>query len=190
MKPQIQYKLFQEQAESRALQPDVRIVNHLVTDHQPWFDFLNTTVHWKTGFKSRQYATFGISYNDKTGLKKNGAMPQWLEPLCQSVQQQFGFMPNNCLINSYPDGNHYISYHSDQQIEMQAQTGVAIISLGAVRQMSLRRIDNHSICFHYALPPGSGLFMQDALQSEWQHGVLKQAGCGHRISLSFRCLMT
>lgn len=189
MTTQLQYNLFQDQSDTRASEPGVKIVNNLVPDHQRWFAYLSESMHWKTGYKSRQYVTFGVSYNYKKGLKRNKAMPYWLLPICESVNNKFGFKPNNCLINNYPDGNHYISYHSDQDTEMKAQTGVAIISLGAIRQMSLRRIDNHSVRFHYPLTPGSALFMEDALQSEWQHGVLKQAGCGHRISLSFRCLI-
>lgn len=189
MKTQLQYSLFQDRSETLASEPSLKIVDNLVPDHQRWFNYLSGSMHWRTGYKSRQYVTFGVSYNYKKGRKRNNEMPDWLFPICESVNRRFGFMPNNCLINNYPDGNHYISYHADQDSEMKARTGVAIISLGAVRQMSLRRIDDHSVCFHYPLNPGSAIFMEDALQTEWQHGVLKQAGCGHRISLSFRCLI-
>ena len=71
---------------------------------------------------------------------------------------------------------------------MKDHTGVAIFSLGAVREMVLRKIDNSQLRFAYALEPGSAFYMSDQIQSEWQHGIPKQRGCGPRISLSFRSL--
>ena len=116
-------------------------------------------------------------------------MPEFLLPLCQQIDGLFGYSPNNCLVNYYPDGNHYISFHSDQDTEMKAQTGVTIVSLGAVRTMVLRSIENPRARFYYPLQPGSAFFMEDALQAHWQHGVPKEAGKGPRISLSFRSLI-
>ena len=115
-------------------------------------------------------------------------MPAFLAPLCESIERAFGFYPNNCLVNSYPTGNHYISFHSDQNMEMKDQTGVAIVSLGAVREITFRKIEDHREKHYYVLQPGSAMFMTDNMQTEWQHGILKQSGAGHRISLSFRAL--
>ena len=131
-----------------------------------------------------------MAYNYREGTRRDRPMARFLLPLCEIVSARFGYFPNNCLVNYYPDGNHYISFHSDQDMEMKNRTGVTIVSLGSVRTMTLRRIDDPAIRRYYPLQPGSAFFMEDDVQKEWQHGVLKKAGAGSRISLSFRCLRT
>ncbi len=186
----MQLDLFQSADEVTKDEPEVTYVPDLVPDHRKWFDYLNTNVTWNTRLQSRKTVTFGASYNYRKGTRKNREMPEFLSPICAKIEQEFGFWPNNCLINNYPDGNHYISYHSDQDLEMKQHTGVAIVSLGAVREMTLRKIDDHTVKFYYPLQSGSVFYMEDRIQKIWQHGVLKRSGCGHRISLSFRLLHT
>lgn len=185
-----QKDLFSELDGTCPAPPAIRYIPDLISDHNQYFKYLVDTVDWNSQFKSRQTITFGESYNYRSGTRKSRRMPSFLDPFLSAVEQNLGFLPNNCLVNYYPDGDHYISFHSDQDLEMKDNTGVAIISLGAVREMVLRRIKQPQVRFAYALEPGSAFFMSDQLQSEWQHGIPKQRGCGPRISLSFRSLRT
>ncbi len=186
---QLQSSLLQSDSVISDAEPDTRYHAGFIDNHRQWFDHLQSTLRWNSQFKSRKTATFGVSYNYSKGIKKVKPIPGFLLPLCRQIQKVFGYSANNCLVNYYPDGNHYISFHSDQDTEMKAQTGVTIVSLGAVRTMVLRSIENPQSRFYYPLQPGSALFMADALQADWQHGVPKEAGKGPRISLSFRSLI-
>jgi alkylated DNA repair dioxygenase AlkB len=186
---QKQINLFEKNGDETDPEPQVCYVPEFIGNHSIWFERLQSSLNWNCQYKSRKTATFGVSYNYKAGTKKVSAMPGFLEPVCEKIRIVFGYKPNNCLANYYPDGNHYISFHSDQDMEMKAQSGVTIVSLGAIRNMVLRSIQIPQLKYYYPLQPGSAFYMEDNLQKEWQHGVLKEAGAGARISLSFRSLI-
>jgi alkylated DNA repair dioxygenase AlkB len=186
---QKQVSLFSENDAGNGGEPEISYVPEFVENHSIWFDRLQSSLNWNCQYKSRKTATFGVSYNYRKGTKRVEKMPGFLEPVCEKVRTIFGYKPNNCLVNYYPDGDHYISFHSDQVTEMKSQSGVTIVSLGAIRNMVLRNIKLPQQKFYYPLQPGSAFYMEDSLQMEWQHGVLKEAGAGSRISLSFRSLI-
>ena len=190
MSYQLQSSLFQPDNAFPEQEPNITYIPGFLNNQEFWFDQLRSTLIWNTRFKSRHTVTFGVTYNPGTGLKAVREMPEFLGPVCQQINDTFNYNPNNCLINHYPDGDHYISFHSDKDTEMKAQTGVTILSLGSVRTMALRNINNPKLCFHYPLAPGSVFYMKDALQLEWQHGIAKEPESGPRISLSFRSLIS
>ena len=81
-----------------------------------------------------------------------------------------------------------MGFHSDSSEELVKDTGVAIVSLGSVRDIVYRNKGNKSIEFSYALEPGSVLFMSDSVQKDWLHAIPKREGVGERISITFRRL--
>lgn len=182
----LQTDLFQSDQALRAQMPDVRYVEGMVARPQPWFASLQSSLAWNPRYQSRLTASFGVTCGGQDGQRVNRRLPEFLQPLTDLVTRHFGFEPNNCLANYYPDGDHYIGFHSDQDTEQSRRTGVAILSLGSVREMVLRRIDHHRERYYYPLQPGSGFYMDDLLQKTWQHGMPRQPGRGPRISLSFR----
>lgn len=183
-----QRDLFAGAEENTSPRPEIRYLANQIQDHETYFTYLRDRADWNCRFKSRRTVTFGESYNYRSGSRRNGEIPAFLNPFCDVVSEHFEFRPNNCLVNYYPDGDHYISFHSDQDMEMKDRTGVAIFSLGTIREMVLRRIGAPTLRYVYPLEPGSVFFMSDDLQAEWQHGIPKQSGRGPRISLSFRSL--
>ena len=183
---QLQQSLYTADAGSQ--EPDLTYVSEFVKNQEHWFEKLRSNLDWNNQYQSRKYHSFGVRYNSQSGENHVGVLPKFLTPVCDRIEQVFGYYPNNCLANYYPDGDHYISFHSDQDMDMTEHSGVTIVSLGAVRNMVLRRIDSHQSRFYYPLEPGSAFYMRDRIQKDWQHGVLKQAGAGPRISLSFRRL--
>ncbi|MGB5707367.1 MAG: alpha-ketoglutarate-dependent dioxygenase AlkB [Arenicellales bacterium] len=183
-----QRDLFAGAEENSLPRPEIRYLANQIPDHETYFTYLRDRVDWNCRFKSRRTVTFGESYNYRSETTINRELPAFINPFCDVVFQQFDFRPNNCLVNYYPDGEHYISFHSDQDTEMKDHTGVAIFSLGTMREMVLRYISAPTLRYVYPLEPGSVFYMSDELQSEWQHGIPKQSGRGPRISLSFRSL--
>lgn len=164
-------------------------VNDFVKNPNQWFEHFATGLCWNRRMQSRLTFTFGYAYDPGYGLRFIRVMPNYLEPLLEKINQLFGFWPNNCLLNYYPTGSHYISFHSDLGEEMKSGAGVAILSLGAVRTMVFRHIGNPDNQYFYSLKSGSVIYMKDEIQQSWEHAILKQTGRGHRISLSFRHLV-
>ncbi len=182
----MQFEIFPQDPGGFAPPAGVTHVSDLVPEHGALFRHLQSTVRWRTRYGTRESITWGESYHLRKQTRTRHPWPDFLRPLAQAVGNRFGFLPNNCVANHYPDGSHSIGFHSDQGMEMRDGTGVVIISLGAVRHMVLRRIDAPAIRYHYALEPGSAFHMDDSSQTVWQHGILPEPGTGPRIGLSFR----
>ncbi|NKB62214.1 MAG: alpha-ketoglutarate-dependent dioxygenase AlkB [Gammaproteobacteria bacterium] len=173
----------------KPIAPSITYVDRFLQEHKEFFDFLKANIRWNHQFQSRKTATFGVSYGYNGKHYQFRTLPEFLDPLCDQIEEHFAYRPNSCLINNYPDGNHYISYHSDGDMEMNKHTGVSIVSLGIAREMAFRNISDPSIKCYYPLQPGSAIYMDDAVQTDWQHGIPKTKALGHRISLSFRSLI-
>jgi len=175
--------------ESSSPESGILEIEGFLENPDEWFERFATGLAWNRRMQSRYTYTFGYAYDPGYGLRFVRNMPGYFEPLLKKLNQVFGFSPNNCLVNYYPDGRHYIGFHSDQGEELKSGSGVAIMSLGAVRTMVIRRIDYPDAKFFYPLKPGSVIHMNDEIQKTWEHGIPKQAGKGPRISLSFRHLI-
>lgn len=174
--------------EESSPEPDIREIDNFVDNPERWLAYFESALDWNRRMKSRYTYTFGYAYDPGRGICFIRKMPAYLHPVLQKVKREFGFVPNNCLLNYYPDGNHYIGFHADQGEEMKTGAGVVILSLGAVRIMMLRRIDKPDAKHCFPLKSGSAIHMKDEIQQTWEHGIPKQAGKGPRISLSFRYL--
>lgn len=81
-----------------------------------------------------------------------------------------------------------MGFHVDDVLQMAENTGVAIVSLGATREIAYRLIADNSVKVRYALPAGSLLYMDDNVQTLWQHAILKDDTATPRLSLTFRNL--
>lgn len=152
------------------------------------FAYLRSNVQWDERLRARKTASFGESYNYSGMTYPKVSMLAELEPVCARIQSELGFLPNNCLLNYYPDGQSSMGFHSDATEELAEGTGVAIASLGAERQVVFRNKQDRSHEVSYGLPGGSLLYMPKELQFEWLHAIPKAPGAGPRISLTFRLL--
>lgn len=105
-----------------------------------------------------------------------------------------------CFLNGYRDGSDQLGWHADDSPEMDDARHIAIVSLGAKREIYFRA--NTSIAWKGAAvcgnePPlptkvwlesGSLCLMEPGMQDTHQHRIPKASyhGCGPRISLTFR----
>ena len=116
-------------------------------------------------------------------------MPSGLARVAFAVGEVVGYEPNNCLANYYPHGGSTMGYHSDSVAELELETGISIVSLGASRTLSFRHKSDKNLAHELLLESGSLLHMTAALQESWRHAVLKSSeATGGRISLTFRRL--
>ncbi|MEO0404591.1 MAG: alpha-ketoglutarate-dependent dioxygenase AlkB, partial [Bacteroidota bacterium] len=140
--------------------------------------------------KSRRTASFGEAYNYSQIKYPFRAFPDELLKVLLLVKEHLGFEPNNCLINYYPDGKSTMGWHSDQMDILEGDSGVAIISLGAARDLRFREINNKENRISYNLPSGSLIYMNSAVQEKWHHSIPKSPTDQSRMSLTFRRLIS
>lgn len=150
------------------------------------FLHLKSTVTWDDRMRARKTASFGVSYDYSQITYPATSMPDVLQEICQMLEAELGFMPNNCLLNFYADGSSSMGFHSDAIDELASGTGVAIISLGCLRHIVYRSKTDRAQEFSYPLAAGTLLYMSGEIQQAWLHAIPKEEGAGERISLTFR----
>jgi alkylated DNA repair dioxygenase AlkB len=93
---------------------------------------------------------------------------------------------NSCLLNFYHDGDDGMGWHSDDEKELDPNSPIASLSLGAQRKFSFRhKVDKITIPLN--LENGSVLMMHSPTQQFWRHALLKTKTVSTpRINLTFR----
>ena len=90
-------------------------------------------------------------------------------------------------LNLYRDGRDSVAPHNDHLYDIREGFSIALLSLGATRQMTIRAKAAPHRSMHVHLEPGSLLVMDYETQIHYTHGVPKtRAVVGERISLAFR----
>ena len=168
------------------MKPEIEIIDDFVSNSDDLFRYLCKEVDWDERLKSRKTASYGVAYNYSGMAYPETEMLKELIPICEKIDFQIGFMPNNCLLNYYPDGNSTMGYHSDNWEQLEQNTGVVIISLGASRIISYRNKKDKAIERKYTLNCGNMLYMSNSVQEQWMHAIPKQSQAEARISLTFR----
>jgi len=168
------------------IKPDLKIIEDFVESPEELFLYIRDNVVWDERMKARKTASFGVSY-DYSGISyPQTEMFPALNSICKRIESDIGYLPNNCLMNFYQDGNSTMGYHSDSSEELLPDTGVAIISLGAEREISYREKANKDNKVKYLLKKGAILYMDNEVQEKWMHAIPRAPGIGERISLTFR----
>lgn len=131
-------------------------------------------------------------------------------PLVQRIREQVetevGHSFNHCLLQYYRSGEDHISEHSDKTLDIQPDTFIANVSIGALRTMTLRTKSQQKSeerqKQQIPLPHNSLLIMGLKTNAEWLHGIRvdrriptvqtneENAYEGARISLTFRAIHT
>ena len=153
------------------------------------FQRLESEVEWDRSIKARMTACYGETYDESGVDYETKPMLELLKPLCEAIDQQLKFKPTNCLLNYYNDGKSTMGFHSDTISNLEDDTGIVIVSLGAERELTFRHIDNIDLKHTYLLPHGSLFYMTQDTQNHWKHAVKKAAVDTPRISLTFRRIL-
>lgn len=96
---------------------------------------------------------------------------------------------NACLVNIYENGNASISYHKDDEKEMDPNAPILALSLGATRKFYFRHVDRDrkDRLKKYEIKNGDLLIMYPDAQIYWEHSIPKEKDVDQaRISLTFR----
>jgi len=161
-------------------------INNFVAEPDTLFSYLKDNVEWDERMTARKTASFGVAYNYSQMSYPYQPMPTSLRDICVEVHKTIGFEPNNCLVNYYLDGKSKMGFHADQTDILQADTGIAIVSLGATRILRFRNIEDKSKILDYELASGSLIYMSQVIQKDWEHAIPKSDTDKARMSLTLR----
>jgi len=97
---------------------------------------------------------------------------------------------NSCLINKYPDGNHFIGPHRDSVLSFGETPTIINLSLGATRTLLFENPIENAIenknNFSFELESGSLFIMAGESQNNYLHSIKKSDCKNTRYSLTFR----
>ena len=123
---------------------------------------------------------------------KRTALP-WTDELLEIkriVENQEPVEFNSCLLNFYHDGDDGMSWHSDNEKELEKNGVIASVSLGAERKFSFKHKRNKEK-IDLILGNGSLLVMKEQIQTHWMHQLPKSKKISEpRINLTFRTIST
>lgn len=136
------------------------------------------------------YGDAGISY---TYSKKTKTALPWI-PLLLNLKEiaeaKSGATFNSCLLNLYHEGKEGMSWHSDDEKEMQKNGAIASLSFGAERKFAFKHRTlpyKTDILLHH----GSLLLMKGSTQTHWLHRLPPSAKIKTpRINLTFRTIVS
>lgn len=114
-----------------------------------------------------------------------------IEAIRNKIQNKYGGDYNSVLLNRYANDQDSVSWHSDDEPEMESAHPIASLSLGASREFLIRPVKRKSKSKNavqiYTLTSGSLLIMPAGFQQSFQHCVPKsQMPCSARVNLTFR----
>jgi alkylated DNA repair dioxygenase AlkB len=113
------------------------------------------------------------------------------EPDLRAMSERVGEVTaaqfNSVSLNLYRDQYDSVAWHGDHENELVPNPVIALVSLGATREMRIRTKALPRRTFRLDLEPGSLLVMSGASQHYWEHHVPKERRVvAPRISVAFR----
>lgn len=106
----------------------------------------------------------------------------------QLLEEETGVLFNSVLMNYYRDGQDYIGFHRDDEIELGKRPVIASVSLGGTRDFVVKSKTEKWIV---PLEDDSMFLMKEDFQKRFQHGVPKRSRMIlPRINLTFRYIST
>lgn len=163
------------------------------------FNYLVAEINWsrdkyiiydKEILSPRMTYYFGnknYTYTNQTKIKEE--FSPFIQKLANKIEYNLklekGFF-NGCLLNYYRNGEDYISYHKDDEIEMDKTAIIAVLSFGASRKFYLKE-DIVGEVSKSTLSGGSLAIMYPICQEKYKHSIPKEKKIlNGRISLTFR----
>ncbi|HEV2909301.1 MAG TPA: alpha-ketoglutarate-dependent dioxygenase AlkB [Candidatus Eremiobacteraceae bacterium] len=114
-------------------------------------------------------------------------VPEPIASMRGAVEEFSGVAFNAAGLNFYRDGNDSVAPHGDHVERGPAGAPVALVSLGAVRRMTIRSNAKPRRILDRDLEPGSLLLMSYESHLNFVHGIPKtRERVGPRISVAFR----
>jgi alkylated DNA repair dioxygenase AlkB len=152
-----------------------------------WFEVLCATVPWQAQRRPMYDRVVDVPRLVASYRLDDPALPPPLAEAGGRLRERLGEPFNAVGLNYYRDGRDSVAPHGDKLHMLVPGHPVALLSLGAVRRMTIRGKQPPRRAIHIDLEPGSLLLMSYDSQLHYEHGVPKTRGpVGARISLAYR----
>jgi alkylated DNA repair dioxygenase AlkB len=161
------------------------------------FDILRENLAWERrgATPRREYYCndAGVPYSYGKAEYAREYLPQAWHPVLRMLQTKVQALTNTafevCFLNGYENSRDQLGWHADNSISMDDKRPIAILSLGAEREIWFRPTGSRNLdeVEKLKLRHGSLCLMAAGMQDTHEHRIPK-AGfeCGPRISLTFR----
>lgn len=143
--------------------------------------------YWMNDY-ARPY-TYGSGINART----YDAQPDDLFVLGirERLNRDFGIALDCCFINGYEHQRQHLGWHADDSPEINPDQPIAVISLGAEREIWTRPKNDQGAVTKLLLNHGSLFLMPPGMQQTHDHRIPKASReVGPRISLTYRGLVS
>jgi alkylated DNA repair dioxygenase AlkB len=141
----------------------------------------------------REYYCPNISipytYGQGRGVRTYTPQPshEIIDQIRIKIEEFTGTLFDVCFLNGYADQSDQLGWHSDNSPEMDDDRPIAIISLGAEREIWFAPIGDKTDVTKLKLQNGSLCLMEKGMQDTHLHRIPKaNFKCGKRVSLTFR----
>ena len=152
------------------------------------------------GKMCKQRRNVGFFSDESKGYKYSGQfMPSFplvdapiLQQLLPKLNKSLGTTFNGVLVNSYINGEKYLSYHSDEErnLDKSGRKMVVGLAYGAVRTFRIRKKENGKageIVLDFQHRPRTLIVMEGDFQQEFTHEIpIQKKIKEERISITFR----
>lgn len=163
-----------------------RVLSEIAWENDQLFIFGREII---TKRKVAWYAEQPFSYTYSNTTKTARAWTPVLLDLKAVAERASGETYNACLLNLYHDGGEGMTWHSDDEVDLQKNGAIASLSFGAERRFSFKHKSTKqriSLNLHH----GSLLVMRGETQTHWLHQLpptkkVKSA----RVNLTFRTIV-
>lgn len=157
------------------------------TTAQQWFERLRDEVPWQAQRRPMYDRIVDVPRLTAAFPLASERLPQPLREAAAILARRTGEPFNAVGLNYYRDGRDSVAPHGDKLHMLVPRHPVALISLGAIRRMTIRPKQPPRTPVHVDLESGSLLLMSYDSQLHYEHGVPKtREEVGPRISLAFR----
>jgi len=193
-------------SEPRNLLPKEGVVNYYdriisTSDSYQYLEKLLNKILWKNDevviygkriTTKRKMAWYGDKPYKYTYSNTTKTALPWIDDLVALkllIEQQTGETFNSCLLNLYHDGSEGMSWHCDSEEELEKNSAIASLSLGAERKFLFKhKQDKDKVSLF--LQSGSLLIMKGETQKNWLHSLPPTRTINSpRVNLTFRTII-
>lgn len=138
------------------------------------------------------YSSIGKSYTYGSGRGERTYIPvpysSMVKEWTREVEEFLNTAFELCFANGYESEKEHLGWHADDSPEVDDNRPIAVLSLGAEREIWVRpRGGDFSTVEKFVLPSGSLFIMNAGMQDTHDHRIPKaDRPCGYRVSLTWR----
>jgi alkylated DNA repair dioxygenase AlkB len=152
-----------------------------------WFDELRRVVSWRAERRVMYEREVDVPRLVSHYRLDDALAPAPILDAARRVTERLNVSFNSVGLNLYRDGHDSVAPHNDHLNELAEGFPIALVSLGAMRRMTIRAKAQPRRVIHVDLEAGSLFVMDYATQLHYTHAVPKTAEpVSARLSLAFR----